>query len=412
MDTIKHIQENNLFFFTHEYPYGNSEVYIANELKVLAEKFDNVFLFPLRSNGDPRELPNKNIKIIQLFESNISVNMKLLLNNLNLFTGIILNEFKSTPNKRTFLKMLPELKSRLLQNIYRANVLEQYLKSFDSFKGYYYSFWTDEWATVLSILTQRYLIKGFVSRVHGYDLYKERWKNQLIPFRYFQLKNVTRIVAVSKDGLNYMRENYPLYHHKFDLNHLNVFDEGTNPWSEKSVFTIVSCSNLIPLKRLHLILEALKNTTVQMNWIVFGDGELREILKEQSKMLPANVTCEFRGSIKNTELMNFYRTQPVHLFIHMSETEGGVPLALQEAASFGIPLIGADAGGVGEIVSEKTGILTPKNITALELAAFILKFKNGEKNTPDFRKQVKKHWQKWFDAKVNYENLYLISPSL
>jgi len=400
------MQDNNLFFFTHEYPYGNSEVYIENELKVLAEKFDTVFVFPLRTKGTPRKLPSGNIKIIQLFENNITVHLKVLLDNLNVFTNIIFNEFKNTPNKIMFLKMLPELKSRLLQNIYRAKVLEQYLQSTNSFNGYYYSFWTEEWATVLSILKQRHFIKGFISRVHGYDLYKERWPNEIIPFRYFQLKNVSRIFAVSKGGLMYMQENYPLYHQKFSLSHLNVFDEGTNPWSETTVFTIISCSNLIPLKRLHLVLEALKNITVKMNWIIFGDGELRTSLEEQAKLLPSNITCEFRGSVKNEELMAFYRTQPVHLFIHMSETEGGVPLALQEAASFGIPLMGANAGGISEIVSEKTGVLTEKNITAPVLSGLILKFKDSEKNSLHFRQQVKRHWQLAFDAKVNYESLY------
>jgi glycosyltransferase involved in cell wall biosynthesis len=285
-------------------------------------------------------------------------------------------------------------------------MLEEYVMLQDFKNVTYYSFWTDDWATALSILKKRKIINYFVSRVHGYDLYKERWRLGIIPFRYFQLEQVTKIFAVSSDGLNYMRNLYPSYQHKFKLSHLNVFDNGMNPWDEASVFTIVSCSNLIPLKRIGLIIEALKYVNFELRWIHFGDGELRQVLQEQIKHLPKNINVSFKGDVPNSYVIEFYKTHSINLFIHMSETEGGVPLALQEAASFGIPLIGAQVGGVAEIVSEKTGVLTKIDITAEELGNLIGIFKNSQMNTKEFRYAVKQYWKKSFDATVNYKDLY------
>lgn len=45
------------------------------------------------------------------------------------------------------------------------------------------------------------------------------------------------------------------------------------------------------------------------------------------------------------------------MFIHLTETEGGVPVCISEATSFGIAVIGTDVCGVPEIVNNQTGFL-------------------------------------------------------
>jgi glycosyltransferase involved in cell wall biosynthesis len=395
-----------LFYFTSEYPFGMSETYVENELIVLAEKFEKIILLPLNGKGVSRKLPKENIESVCLFENQIKIKFLFLLKNLYSFISVLLFEFYHTNRKKSFLLMLPELKSRLLQNMYRAEIFRNYFQ-FNNKKNFYYSFWTDDWATTLSLLKKKKYILGFISRVHGFDLYEERRPNLIIPFRYFQLKNVKKIYAVSKDGLGYMCSHYPENKHKFFLSHLNVFDLGDNPWSENNDFTIVSCSNLIPLKRVNLIIETLKHFQFNLHWIHFGDGELRYSLEREAEKLPVNIKYEFKGSVTNADLITFYKNNTVNLFIHLSETEGGVPLALQEAASLGIPLLGTNVGGVCEIVSEQTGFLVDKNSNAKTLSELITKFRYSDKNTPDFRRAVKAYWKAGFDAQKNYEDLFL-----
>lgn len=403
---MANIKQNTLFFFTQEYPYGNAESYVVNELRVLSHECSKLIIFPLYCKGIPRALPCTNNTVVCLFNDPIQPDWKLLGSNLFTFVSIFFSEFFSSGNKKKFLLKIPTLKSILLQQLYRAKVLDNYVQQRKGIHNFFYSFWTDEWATTLSILKRRGKIQHFISRVHGYDLYEERWDQGIIPFRNFQLKYVDRIFAVSKDGLNYMKRRYPRYEQKIELSHLNVFDEGSNPWAESDEFILVSCSNIIALKRIHLIGEALKHIDYKVRWIHFGDGELKSVLMKNVSLLPKNITVSFRGNVPNAELISFYKQHVVHLFIHMSETEGGVPLVLQEAASFGIPLLAANAGGVPEIVCSKSGILTDKNITPEELAERITNFKHSEMNTQKFRSSVKLYWQRYFDAKVNYRNLY------
>ncbi|MBK9195478.1 MAG: hypothetical protein IPO17_10930 [Flavobacteriales bacterium] len=46
-----------LWLFTVSYPYGTNEAFLANELPVLAKRFDKVVLFPLLGKGVANPLP-------------------------------------------------------------------------------------------------------------------------------------------------------------------------------------------------------------------------------------------------------------------------------------------------------------------------------------------------------------------
>ncbi len=395
-----------LYLFTNEYPYGTGETFIENELIALASKFQSIYLFPLTKNGVPRPLPAESIQVVSLFEDNTMNKREVLLKNHLLICKILFFELWKVKSVTAFFKSFRLLNSILLINIHRAEVLQQFIQSLSSKKNAYYSFWTDDWAIVLSILTKKKYIDGFVSRVHGYDLYEERWPNNIIPFRNFQLKNVSKIITASKDGLKYLRTHYSQYTHKFFLKHLNVSDNGSNPFIEDSEFTIVSCANISDLKRVHLIPPLLKQLTFSTRWIHFGTGEGLDALKSEIKSLPNNITVELRGHVKNEELIRFYQQQKVNLFIHLSETEGGVPLVLQEAASFGIPLLATDTGGIPEIVTKETGILIPINFNNEDVVKHIIAFASPSFNALAFRIGVKAYWNEYFNAQFNKDKIY------
>lgn len=400
------MKKNKLFLFSNQYPYGNGEAFIENELKLHVNHFKEVKIFPLIKNKQNRTV-DKNIVVIDLFDNLNFNSFKILFNNFFIFLKIILTEFYNSKSKLIFIKRFPYLKSSLLQNIERAAVLNKYLKNETDLKCIvFYSFWTDDWATVLSILKKKGNIPLFISRVHGYDLYAERWSDSLIPFRNLQIENVSKIFAVSKDGLAYLQENYPRYANKFYLNHLGIFDHGLAPFNLETIFTIVSCSNLNILKRVHMVAELLCKINFKVKWVHFGDGAERERILSIVKKMPNNVTVELRGSVANSEVINYYQSNSVNAFIHLSETEGGVPLALQEAASFGIPLIGTVVGGAAEIINEKTGIQLPVNFDINYLIEIINGFKESSKNTIAFRNEVRDFWKNSFSLNTNYLKFY------
>ena len=184
---------------------------------------------------------------------------------------------------------------------------------------------------------------------------------------------------------------------------MGTFDHGENPFNSQDVFTLVSCSDMVPVKRLHLIVEILMRLDFTLEWIHFGEGELSTELTAESKRVPQYISVQFKGYVENQEIMGFYRSHPVNLFINVSESEG-LPVSMMEAISFGIPVLATDVGGVSEIVNEETGILVPKDFDPATVADTIDQFRKDKKNTPEFRNQVRKYWMEHFYAEKNYED--------
>src|ERR1043165_1646419 len=169
-----------------------------------------------------------------------------------------------------------------------------------------------------------------------------------------------KIYSVSRKGYNYLKDKN-IFPEKISCSYLGIYDKGTNPFDASGGFVLASCSNLMPLKRVHLIIEILKNIDFPMEWIHFGgDGNALEEMKAKAAALPSNINVRFTGHVSNGEVLEHYRAHSINLFILVSEMEG-LPMSLIEAASFGIPLMGTAVDGIPEIVNEQTGMLVPKN---------------------------------------------------
>lgn len=268
----------------------------------------------------------------------------------------------------------------------------------------FYSYWFTAWTFILCVLKCRLKEISIVTRAHGGDLYEERAKPYgYFPFRSFQMSMINKIAVVSGFGKNYLAEKYPRFSGKIIVSRCGVSDNGTNPKNKiQPALRLVSCSSLVALKRVHLIIDILKHITIETEWIHFGGGALLESLKEQAKKLPSNIKAVFKGSVLKKEIISFYKNNPVDFFIHVSQTEG-IPFSIMEAISFGIPVIASGVGGVPEIVNEKTGILIPADFRPAETAALIIRNYEMGKNSSVNRNEVKNYWQHNFNADDNYE---------
>jgi glycosyltransferase involved in cell wall biosynthesis len=123
-----------------------------------------------------------------------------------------------------------------------------------------------------------------------------------------------------------------------------------------------------------LIIEGLSLVEENARWIHIGDGPLMEQLQRKAQELlrqKGNITFEWKGAIPHSEVMEFYRQQPVHCFITTSSTEGS-PVSIQEALSYGIPIIGTKVSEIPYMV-EGNGILLPENPAPREVAEAIEK---------------------------------------
>lgn len=118
--------------------------------------------------------------------------------------------------------------------------------------------------------------------------------------------------------------------------------------SEKFLLTYVG--RLAPEKDLTTLMKIASSLPPEMNkhvhWLMAGDGPLLEELKLAA---PSNMT--FTGYLKGSELAQVYSASDLFVFPSPTETFGNVVL---EALASGTPVIGANAGGVRNIIS--TGV--------------------------------------------------------
>lgn len=175
-------------------------------------------------------------------------------------------------------------------------------------------------------------------------------------------------------------------------------------------FNIVSCSRIVPLKRVNLIIEALKildNKKQKRNiiWHHIGDGDGLEDLIEYAKNNLKNIKFDFVGYLNNSDVYDFYKNNKVDLFINVSSTEG-LPVSIMEAISFGIPCLATDVGGTSEIIIDGiTGKLIPKDFENSFLAQEIENIINMDKDDYNIlRKKTRNFWKENYQAKNNFKN--------
>lgn len=388
-----------LYIISAAYPYGKGEEFMAKELTELSKYFSVIHLFPLYAEGEKRPLPEG----VQLNLALTRVNRKISAVEyfLGLFQalGILATEFFHVNRKWAIVKNARELTNTIIQAKKLSAEFARHITAGNN--NYFYAVWMNDAALLLSMLKKKKKIKKYFFRLHGYDLFDERRKNNYMPFRYVNFKQVDKIFVLSDAGYQYTVAK-KMFAHKVVRNYSGLYDKGINPFDASHTFTLVSCSRIIPLKRVDRIIEVLALLDFKVHWVHFGGGEQLDFCKEKAAQLPPHITCTFKGHVSNEEIIDFYRTHPVNLFIHLSESEG-LGMAIVEAQSFGIPALAVNTGGVNEVVNNETGILVQENVTNEEIAHHIGSFYQGPMNSADFRKKVRAHWESKFEAMANYQ---------
>lgn len=409
-----------LIMLTMTYPFGNGNEFVANEYDIINSIYDKIYVFSCADNKNNKigyQFTDK-WKMFRRNEVQNSFIKKLKYLLWGLF-NINKTELQSelVRNKTLLAKIATFYyfgKYESILSFVKANLNDVKLTSTD--KVVIYSYWFLQTAHCAAYIKQ-YLIKRIkcsaiaVSRAHGYDLYADRNAANCIPFRRHCLKHLDRVYPCSKNGELYLDKEYQDYKNKIQHSYLGTYDHGINSMEKEHIFTIVTCSNIISLKRLKLLAEALvileKENISDLKWICVGDGNLRADLEDFCKHELTLIKTCFTGFITNTELFVLYDVQPIDVFINVSESEG-LPVSIMEAQSEGIPVIATNVGGTAEIVNNNVGILLPSNPTAQNVAEAILKIKNMQKEDyMQLRKNSRNNWKESFNAKINYSNFHV-----
>ena len=388
----------DLIMLTNNYPNCplTSESWLADEIQFSHNWFNSVQIIPNYDSGKYVKLP-KNCEVI-----NWNSQAKLRLNFIEKLKciKIVLSDFTNYSNKLIFFKSFRYNLSQIKYLQLKANSIQIKNKR-DPSNTILYAYWSDNLLTTACLLKQKSHFFRIVSRAHGFDIFEDQNKNGVIPFRKFQLKITDIMISVSNAGLKHLSEKHVDFKSKFSTSYLGNFEYGENPFFLTNNFSMVTCSIIRSVKRLELMSDILQNIKFNLVWHVIGNGPDLIKLKERVKKLPKNISVNFYGLLSEKEVINFYCSTPVNLFLSLSYSEG-LPVSMMEALSFGIPIMSTDVGGCSEICNDNTGILIPKDFDAKEVADRITEFKNSKKNNLEFRNQCKDYWNKNFSAEINY----------
>ncbi len=403
-----------LILITAGFPYGTVEPFIESELPYHADFFDKIIVFAVDADGkEPRKLPHcAESRSVSPSDKRLSRIFDVL--RAVFFKTIVFEEFPEdkaeagfSPKRRLFRRYVESRSARHFKEIQKFSG-ETDFSCFDEIVIYSYWFFATALTGALlkSYLSNSHRNVRLVSRGHRYDIYDYANALNYLPDRSLLLSKLDALYVCSQHGKNYLSEKYPKWAEKIRCSYLGTRDFKTGPVPDGGTFRIVTCSRVVPVKRLDRLVESLsllKDSGINLSWTHIGDGPALSKLKAMSDRLSCFMDVTFAGNLSNSDVLELYSSSPFCVFINVSYNEG-LPVSIMEAASFGIPAIATDVGGTGEIVINGiTGILIPSDFECSMLSDTIKSFalmNPGDYHT--FRQNARHHWEENFCAENNY----------
>jgi len=398
-----------LILLTEAYPVILYELFIEDEMRIISSYFDKV-LFVTENQVESKVQPfiPENSTTYKC-DTSPSLSDKIIcvkyLFCLFFYKEILLVLKKN--NKKHWFKIVKILFMELAKAHKIKNTLKGILvKHKNGYSQIYlYSYWHNHKALALAMIRRKDKEKICFARAHGWDVFAGRHEIPYLPFKTFILKNLDCTYSISETGKNEFEKKYGNdICSKVRVSRLGKFND------RKPVFRVndkgyllFSCSELLPVKRVHLIIELIsKLPLTNIRWIHYGEGPLRKELEALATEWLPHVSYELRGVVPNKEILDFYQANPVDLFINLSESEG-IPVSIMESLSSGVPVLATDVGGTSEAVNAEHGFLIEKDFDMNEVAGIITKYLLSPKEIKlKYKQNAYSFWQKYFEASKNY----------
>jgi len=278
----------------------------------------------------------------------------------------------------------------------------------------FYSYWLGAGAFIGSKLKKQFPHMRVVSRAHGADVFESRSYNHgYLPYRtMLPYRGIDKIYPASFSALSHLffRNNY--ISGILEVIKLGVDSHScvSNYHKNGKAISLLSCSAVDDIKRVDLIYTSLaafveKHSSIKLKWVHIGDGPNKKSLERS--VLSGEIQgfeVQFLGMVDNNAVLSYYCKNPVDVFITTSSSEGGNPISIMEALSFGVPVIGTDVGGIPEAIDSEVGFLLSCDFTRSQFVTAL----EGvlERNNQVLRRACRARFEENFDAQKNY-NLFL-----
>jgi glycosyltransferase involved in cell wall biosynthesis len=136
----------------------------------------------------------------------------------------------------------------------------------------------------------------------------------------------------------------------------------TSTKKEENIFKIITVANLVPVKGIEVIIEALdflQNSKIKLEILGDDRSEYANYLKNIVKNKNLNNQISFLG--KHNDVRQFIENSDLYIIPTIAQGEG-MPMALVEAMSMGIPVLGSNVSGIKYVLKDfKEYLFTAKD---------------------------------------------------
>jgi len=401
-----------LVLFTGSYPFDSlsEQPFLDPEIPHLVRTFDRVVVVPAGRGGNRSALPHQ----VEVDETLAELNSRSPDRFRNILAAVGSPFFAREVAARFFRLASPAAARRLLVFAAQANRVAGWFPEFirrrrlESRPTIFYTYWLDYVSGGLVLARRSPRRSVIVSRAHGFDLYEQRQRPPYLPCRPTLLRRLDRLYLISEHGRSYLTDRYPKVGANLAVSRLGTRDPGfLSMPSHDGVFRVVSCSALVGVKRVDLlaqglVLAARARPTRSIEWNHLGDGPLRAELQDLvASTAPPNLRWHFAGQVSHSEVLRSYRERPTDLFANASESEG-IPVAIMEAQSCGIPSMAPAVGGVPEIVSTDNGFLLSTPTTPQLIVRALTAILDSPEALREKRRRSRADWAMRFDSERNF----------
>lgn len=235
-------------------------------------------------------------------------------------------------------------------------------------------FFPDAWAAfrLSQALHLPYTVKARGSDIR-YWRHKARARRQIVTSGRYA-KGLLAVSMALKDDMVAMglpRERIDVHHTGVDLDR---FKPQAAPKAETPL--LVCAGNLVPLKRVRLIIEALA-ALPEYRLQIIGDGPERAALEALAAARHVADRTEFLGRVDHAQLPA--RFAAAHALVHASESEGLANVWV-EALACGTPVITTAVGGAADVVTQGAGILLDPDTSPMAIAGAVRSVTSGDAN--------------------------------
>lgn len=401
-----------LVLFTATFPFRNftEETFLWPEIDAVSKEFDRVIIVPLERRQERLDLPFDNVEVDTFIADSLFTRFKPTKSPYLLHPTVASHYYhlaKESGSPRGFLggaffclnaKCFGDLIVRWIK-----------AKGLDTKSTLFYTFWFDHITSALALCSSGLDLK-IVTRAHGHDVYDSQ-----IPFRSHKFREATiaRLAGVypaSDDASEYIRAQYPAFAGKVSTRILGStktddLTTASHHTDDDGVWTFFSCARVEPEKRVDRCFGLVKAIATaypfrKIKWLHVGDGSLMATLRKSiaETDLPANLEIDLRGAMDNKSVHQIYASEPIDWTMLLSDSEGGCPIALCEAHSYGVPVVATEVGGIPEIITPEVGVTVPPGSAPEAIVGELQPYLNERRFYEDLSKAALQRWNDRFSA--------------